>query len=67
MSRMWKPNRTQWFTLGVGFLPVALLLHSAMSAVLQNDRQLFWPLIVFLGAVIALMTALAISWLEGRR
>ena len=64
---MWKPSRTQWFTLGVGFLPVALLFHTAMSAVLRNDRQLFWPLVVFLGAVIALVTALAISWLEGKR
>lgn len=44
-----------------------MLFFSAMSAVLRNDRQALWPLTVFVGAVVALMTALTISWLEGRR
>ena len=64
---MWKPNRTQWLTFGVGVLPVAWLFLLAWSAVLRNDRQLLWPFVVFLGAVVALVTALTISWLEGRR
>ena len=64
---MWKPNRNQWIVFGVGFVPVSMLFFSAMSAVLRNDRQALWPLTVFVGAVVALMTALTISWLEGRR
>ena len=64
---MWKPNRNQWVGFGVGFLPVAVLFLSAMSAFLHGDRQLLWPLAVFLSAVIALVTALTISWLEARR
>ena len=64
---MWKPNRNQWFAFGIGFLPVAVLFLSAMSAFMRNDRQALWPLTVFLGAVIALVTALTISWLEARR
>ena len=64
---MWKPNRKQCLTLGVGFLPVSFLFLSAMDAFLRNDRQTFWPLTVFMGAVIALVTALTISWLEARR
>ena len=64
---MWKPNRNQWLAFGIGFLPVAVLFLSAMSAFMRNDRQALWPLTVFLGAVIALVTALAISWLEAKR
>ena len=64
---MWQPNRKQWLTFAIGFLPVALLFQSAFSAILRNDRQLIWPLVVLLGAVIALVTALTIAWLEGRR
>lgn len=64
---MWKPNRSQWIVFGIGFLPVSMLFFSAMSAVLRNDRQALWPLTVMVAAVVALMTALTISWLEGRR
>ena len=64
---MWKPNRNQWLAFGIGFLPVSVLFFSAMSAFMRNDRQALWPLTVFLGAVIALVTALTISWLEAKR
>ena len=64
---MWKPTRGQWLTFGAGALPVTILLLSALSAFLSGDRQLLWPVNVFLGAVIALVTALTISWLEARR
>jgi fatty acid desaturase len=64
---MWKPNRNQWVAFGVGLFPVAVLFLSAMSAFMRNDRQALWPLTVFLGAVIALVTALTISWLEAKR
>lgn len=64
---MWKPDRNQWIAFGVGLLPVSLLFFSGMSAFLRNDRQSLWPVTVLLGAVIALVTALTISWLEARR
>ena len=64
---MWKPNRSQWVAFGVGFLPVSALFFSGLSAFLRNDRQSLWPVTVLLGAVIALVTALTISWLEARR
>ncbi len=34
---------------------------------MRGDRQVLWPVPVLFAAVIALMTALTISWLEARR
>lgn len=64
---MWKPNRNQWIAFGIGILPASALFFSGISAFLSNDRQSLWPVTVLLGAVIALVTALTISWLEARR
>lgn len=64
---MWKPDRNQWIAFGVGIVPSSALFISGLSAFLRNDRQSLWPATVLLGAVIALVTALTISWLEARR
>ena len=64
---MWTPNRAQWIAIGAGFFPVAILVLSATSAFLSGDRQLLWPAAMLLAAVIGLVTALTVSWLEARR
>ena len=64
---MWKPSRAQWIVFAVGLLPVLVFSFSGVSAFMRGDRQVLWPVPVLFAAVIALMTALTISWLEARR
>ncbi len=64
---MWKPSRAQWIVLAVGLVPTAVFCFSGVSAVLSGDRQVLWPVPVLVGAVIALLTALTVSWLEAKK
>ena len=64
---MWKPSRAQLIVFAVWLLPVLVFSFSGVSAFMRGDRQVLWPAPVLLAAVIALMIALTISWLEARR